>query len=134
MNTLAMSVFALPFSYLLWHYTRAWKDIWRVCTNYLWFFYHFFSIPLLLSTFLSPWKRISEGKGGGAVGGMLGRLIFNLMLRIVGILARTAVIGVGLFSLVLVVILFLAFLSFWLFAPLLLIVLAASGLKVLFLP
>src|SRR3989344_9375955 len=94
-----MSLLLLPLAYIFWHYTRAWTDLWRLATNYLWFLYHFFSIPLLLGTFFAPWKRLSDGGKSKAMGGGFGRLIFNLMLRIVGVFARGAVVGIGIFSL-----------------------------------
>jgi len=47
-------VLVIP-EYILWHYTRALRLTLNIVTNFVWFTYHFFSIPILLKTFFDPW-------------------------------------------------------------------------------
>lgn len=47
-------VFLLP-EYFSWHYTKALKFSLNIVTNFIWFAYHFFSIPVLIRTFAHPW-------------------------------------------------------------------------------
>lgn len=121
------SVFQLPFSYLLWHCTAAWEDLFRLYRNFSWFLWNFFSVRILLGTLLSPWHRLHEGKQE-STGGLLGSIIINLIVRGIGFIARTVTILMGLFALVLLALFFLAFLVVWPFLPLLSFVCIANGI------
>ena len=105
-------------SYLMWHYTSAIKDFLKVSGNFVWFFYHFFSIPVLVETFFSPFKRMGEQyKKGFDIGAFLGTFVVNTLMRIVGVISRTLVIGVGIVTIILVVTLSLALFGVWLILP-----------------
>ncbi|OGT68280.1 MAG: hypothetical protein A3H43_02895 [Gammaproteobacteria bacterium RIFCSPLOWO2_02_FULL_42_9] len=122
-----MTFFQLIPVYLLWHYTTAWVDIARLYSNFAWFLYHFFSIPILLRTFFSPWKRLHESRKGGE-GGVLGAFLLNSVTRIAGAVIRLATITAGVFSLALLTVVFIAFLFAWLFIPLILLWLVITGI------
>ncbi len=120
------SVFQLPLSYLLWHYTVAWGDLLRLYLNLTWFLWNFFSIRILFGTLFSPWHRLRENAKKD-IGGLLGSLILNLILRGIGCVARIATILTGLLALALLFLFFLASLSLWLIMPLVLAWLIISG-------
>jgi hypothetical protein len=106
--------------YAVWHYTGAIADILRIWRNYLWFFYHFFSIPVLLKTLFSPWRRLQEEyKGGFDIESFFSTIIVNIMMRFVGALVRLVFIIAGIAILTIVFLAGLAFLVFWMVLPVL---------------
>jgi len=113
-------ILQLPISYLLWHYTTAWTDLLRLYKNFSWFLWNFFSIRILFETLFSPWHRIKE-HAEKDTGGLLGSIILNLILRLIGFFARAATIVWGILALVLFSILFSVFFVLWAFLPILII-------------
>ncbi|OHA17751.1 MAG: hypothetical protein A2664_04025 [Candidatus Taylorbacteria bacterium RIFCSPHIGHO2_01_FULL_46_22b] len=92
-----MSYFFILPSYLLWHYTEGLRDMTRVWTNFLWFLYNFFSIPILAKTLFEPWRRIQEQKhrGGFSPEDIAETLMTNTIMRLVGALIRLCTIAIG---------------------------------------
>ncbi len=83
-------------SYVAWHYGAAFKRMYGIWTNFLWFCYHFFSLPVLLKTFFAPWERMHESYGKRLdPEAIAGAFIVNMLLRLVGMTLRLAVIVVG---------------------------------------
>lgn len=116
--------------YLMWHYTRALQNIVRVCANFLWFFYHFFSISFLLKTFFNRFERLGEEyKKGLDVPAFAATLTVNTLMRIVGILARTIVILLGVSVTVTVFLFGIIFFVFWLFLPFMLPLFFIAGVS-----
>lgn len=75
--------------YFRWHYTQAYKDLTRIWKNYMWFFWNLFSIPLLLKTLFTPWKRLIEEKGEYfSFESFFSRIILNSLMRAIGALIR----------------------------------------------
>ena len=89
-------MFILP-AYFAWHYGEALSDIIRLWTNYIWFFYNFFSLPVLVKTLFAPWQRIQEGKrrAGFHVEDIAEAFVTNLVMRFVGFLIRVIFIVIG---------------------------------------
>lgn len=121
-----MSPVQLPITYLLWHYTSAWEDLFRLYHNFSWFLWNFFSIRILFETLFSPWHRRRE-RPEKEFGGLLGSLILNSILRMVGFLIRGLTILFGLAALAVFSLLYVAFLALWPFLPLLIVGLLATG-------
>lgn len=121
-------------SYLIWHYSIGLADFFRVWGNFLWFDWHFFSIPLLTKTLVSPWRRLGETKKqpGLHPEEFFGNLIVNTLMRIVGIFVRLATIIIGLFFLVVIAIIGFLALIVWLTAPFIIPFLIASSVRLLF--
>lgn len=120
-------------NYMLWHYSRAFLEIFHVWFNFIWFTVHFFSIPQLMGSWFSPWKRIVEERGNRwDFEDLAGFVIIGLLSRIVGFFIRTIVIASGLISLFFVVVCGFATYVFWLAAPLFIIALISIGLTILF--
>ena len=106
--------------YVFWHYGEALSDIFAVFKNLLRFGYHFFSLPLLVRTWLSPWYRMSENYGSDWTNfEKIGEAILgNTVMRLVGFVLRTIVIVIGVaFETVLVLFAALFFLA-WIAFPL----------------
>ena len=115
-------------NYFFWHYTEAFRNIWGIWTNFLWFTYNFFSLPILARTLFMPWQRLDEEyKKGFDVKEFSETLVVNSLMRIVGISMRLTVILVGSLALVSVVFLGLGAFLLWALLPLVLIFLLAKG-------
>jgi hypothetical protein len=119
--------------YLLWHYTTAQKEILHIAKNFIWFITNFFSIPSLVRSLFSPWKRMTESKGSRfSLEDMAGYVIINLFSRLVGAIMRLSIIATGLLFLLITVALTLFTFVFWIFAPALLLVSMLYGLVLIF--
>jgi hypothetical protein len=119
--------------YLLWHYTAAFKEMWHVFKNFVWFTTHFFSLPQLLKSFFSPWKRITEERSESFnLEAIATYIIVNLFSRVVGMILRSTLILTGIVALLALFVLGLLTLIFWIFAPACLIVSLYFGLVFLF--
>lgn len=127
MNPLSIAV-----GYVSWHYGRAFKDILIVWTNLLWFITHFFSIPLLLRTLFSPWKRIQETYQRNGMEDYFATIVVNIMTRIVGAFVRLWIILFGLLALISAGVGVIGFYIFWVFTPVLLPLMFCWGLIMLF--
>jgi len=124
-----MSPFVIFPYYLAWHYTNAIKDFFGIWGNMIWFTYQYFSIPILLRTLFSPFKRLKEySKGGLDMGSFLESLAVNLIMRIVGFILRSMVIAIGLTVLIFSIIIGIAVFFLWLVLPFLIVFLLVTGL------
>jgi len=118
--------------YLLWHYSRAYREIFHVWLNLLWFIVHFFSLPQLMRSWLAPWKRMTEGRGEKwNLEDLAAFVIVNIISRIIGAILRTTVIITGLLSLTTTIVAGFIVFIFWVFAPLAIIVLLGFGISLL---
>jgi hypothetical protein len=115
--------------YLLWHYTRGFTELFHVWMNFLWFIVNFFSIPQLLRSWISPWKRMVEDRGNTwNIEDLASFVIIGIISRIVGFIMRTVVILLGFTSLILTAILGFITYAFWVIAPLVIIGLLGFGI------
>lgn len=105
--------------YLQWHYTKALVEFSRIYKNLLRFVYHFFSVPLLLQSFFSPWRRLGEAypKDKFDLEGVFTTLVVNSLMRLVGIFMRLVLIGTALVFLFLMILFYPVFLAVWLLLP-----------------
>jgi hypothetical protein len=119
--------------YLKWHYFDASRDILKAWGNFLWFNLNYFSVLLLLKTFFAPWRRITWEYGRGFD---IGRYLFifgsNLISRILGAIMRSFLIGVGIFTEVVLLFLGMALLIIWLVLPVLIAASFFYGILLLF--
>ena len=107
--------------YLKWHYGRALADFRGVWVDLLWFVGHVFSVPMMLRTLFSPWRRMNEALPRSfmdleAIGEAL---IVNVLMRIVGFVARIVIIGIALLSYAFLSVAGVLALAVWLSLPLL---------------
>jgi hypothetical protein len=121
-------------NYFLWHYTRAFKEMFHVWLNVLWFVIHFFSLPQLIHAWIAPFKRITERRQPGFnLEDWAGYLVINVMSRLVGALLRTVIILIGLIFLTGSIMAGAVVYLLWVFMPLLLIGGLVSSISILFL-
>ncbi len=106
-------------SWILWHYTVAFRKIYSQWRDLLRFNIDYFSIPFLIKTIFSPWKRykISYGRGFD-IARIFEALTFNVFSRFIGAGIRIFVIFIGL-SLQFLIMFFGTFIIFfWIILPL----------------
>ncbi len=91
---------------LLWLWTRGISEYILAWKNLHWFLYHYFSVPVLIQTFFAPFRRLSERRARGFdLEDWAGVFAVNTLMRVVGVVVRSAFLVVALAS---QVVLFLA--------------------------
>lgn len=119
--------------YFLWHYTEAYKELFSVCKNLIWFVVHFFSIPQLFKTLFSPWRRIvEEKKKSWDIEDFAGRILINVLSRIIGAIVRLLVISLGLVFLTITIVLAALTFVLWIIMPVIIVGCFVLGITYLF--
>lgn len=115
-------------SYVFWHYGRGYSDLYHIWSNFLWFFFHLFSVTLLARSLFSPWKRMGEEYPKGFnLGAFFSAIVVNTLMRIVGFFIRLALIAVGLILSLITFFAGLLVFVFWTLMPVLLIAFVIIG-------
>jgi len=115
--------------YLEWHFIDTPKAILRAWKNFLVFNIRYFSIPLLLKTFFSYWRRFRGSYGRGFdLKTYFEAFSFNMISRVIGAVMRTALIGMGLIVEILIFCAGLIVLVVWLILPFVSVMLFFLGL------
>ncbi|MBP9842921.1 MAG: hypothetical protein KBC62_02860 [Candidatus Pacebacteria bacterium] len=118
--------------YVRWHYTRAFGELFHLWLNFLWFIIHFFSLKELMTSLLSPWRRMTEQKRQGwNFEDMMSYIIINLLSRIIGFIMRSGVIIIGLVCLTITIITGAILFLLWLFLPALVVATLLAGVALL---
>jgi len=107
---------------IFWHFIEVPKEILKGWKNFLLFNFNYFSIPLLLKTFFSPWRRYRESYGRGFdIGRFLETLFANIIYCALGAIMRSFLIIIGLFTEVFIFFAGLLVLLGWIIMPAVLI-------------
>jgi len=121
------------FRYLGWQFLDMPKNILKAWNNFLKFNLNYFSIPLLLKTFFSPWRRYSLSFGKGFDLGRIIEVAFsNLISRGLGALMRVFLIISGTIAEVFIFIAGLVIFLGWIILPFLLISGFFFGIRIIF--
>lgn len=105
-------------SWLYWHFYEMPKFLLFIWGNYISFILYFFSIPLLLSTLFSPWRKYKWSYPRGFdLWGYYSTFLSNVFSRLIGALCRLAVIVSGIVTLLLAFLVGLLATLLWLFLP-----------------
>ena len=116
--------------YFVWHYTQAWWQMWGVWRNFLFVVVHYFSIPQLMKSWFAPFKRTVEGRGDKfSLEDLAAYIIINFLSRVVGAIARTGIIVIGLIALLLTIVGGFVTYLFWMVAPFMIIGLLGASLS-----
>lgn len=104
--------------YFYWHYLATPRQILRIGGNLVVFFYHYFSVSLLVRTLLSPWKRQLTKRGlGFSFSDFFYVLSFNLISRFIGTIVRGIVLVSWLLVEIFVLLFFLCLTLTWIILP-----------------
>lgn len=108
--------------WILWHYFEMPKFLMQVWKNYILFATNYFSLTLLLRTFIDPWRRnLWKYPKGFDINGIFSTFVSNVFSRILGAMLRIALIITGaLFQVLVLVVGFLAILV-WILIPFIII-------------
>lgn len=118
---------------LEWHYLDAPKNILKAWRNFLLFNLNYFSVSLLLKTFLSHWRRYKWSYGRGFDPARYLEAFFsNLISRILGAVIRSILIILGFITEVFIFFFGLAILLCWLVVPIIAILGIYHGFRILF--
>jgi len=118
--------------WVFWQFFEMPGNILKAWRNFLLFNLNYFSIPLLLKTFFSPWRRYKWSYGRGFdIKRYLEAFFSNLISRILGVIIRSFLIFIGLLAEIFIIfagaIIFLG----WLVLPLILILGIYHGFRIL---
>ena len=118
--------------WLSWQFLEMPRNILKAWGNFLKFGLNYFSVPLLIKTFFSPWRRyVWVYPKGFDIGKYLEVWFSNLISRILGVVLRFFLIIIGILAEILIVFGGLIFLLVWLILPILLIWGLYFGFKIL---
>lgn len=121
------------FQYLEWYFVDSSKGILRAWANCLKFNLNYWSVPLLLKTLFSHWRRYQYSYGKGFDFKRYFEVFtFNIISRVLGAIFRSFFIILGLLTEILVVLIGLIVFLSWLSLPVLLIPGFILGFKILF--
>jgi hypothetical protein len=119
--------------YFVWHYTRAWWELWGVWRNYIWFVGHFFSIGQLMRSWFAPFKRITERRGNTwNTEDLAAYIIINIISRLIGAIARTAIILIGIIALCITIVVGIIIYTIWMLLPIIIFGLVGMSLSLFF--
>jgi hypothetical protein len=121
------------FQRISWHFIEVPKEILRAWKSYLLFNLNYFSIPLLLKTFFSPWRRYREPYARVFDAGKYLETFFaNIIYCTLGAMMRSFLIIIGLFLEVFIFFAGLVIFWGWIILPFFLIKGLAIGLTMIF--
>ncbi len=124
-----MNLVTFSIAYMEWHYTRAIRNLLAAISNVLTFLLNFFSIPILVGTLFTPWRRLGEErKEGFDLEDFATVVIVNTLMRVVGFVIRFITITVGLVVLTSALLVSGLLVVLWLLWPLLIFILFVNGL------
>jgi|SRR3989344_9051522 len=120
--------------YFVWHYTNGLLDCLQILADFLWFIYHFFSVPVITRTLVTPWRRLGEPyRKGFDPERMLETFIVNLLMRFFGFVIRSIFLIVAFSTLVSVFLLGLFIILIFFLAPVIILGSFIIGFYLLFL-
>src|SRR5947207_296294 len=125
-------VYILP-AYIAWHYGKAYRDMLRVWTNFIWFAFNFFSITILLKTFFTPFERIVEKRArpGFHAEDIAEAVMITLIMRLVGAMVRSLIIIIGILAILVLFVSGVSAFVIWTLFPFVLVALPAVGIAIL---
>ncbi len=118
--------------YLKWQYGKAVRSLTGVWKNFLYFVAEYFSLRLLFRNFFDPWKRMTDAYPNSFdLKKYFYAAVTNIIVRVFGMIMRTALIIVGLGCYILLALLYPLALLVWLLLPFIVLGLIIIGLMLI---
>lgn len=118
---------------LIWQFFDVPKAILKAWQDFLWFNLNYFSVPTLLKTYFSHWRRYRYPYGKAfEFWKNIETFVFNMMSRIIGAILRTVFIIIGLAIEILIILIGMIIFLGWLVLPFFLIFGLIFGISLLF--
>lgn len=118
---------------LIWQFFDMPRAILKSWQTFLWFNLNYFSVPTLLRTYFSHWRRYRYPYGKVfELWKNIETFVFNMMSRIIGAILRTVFIIIGLAIEVLIILIGIIIFLGWLVLPFFLIFGLIFGISLLF--
>lgn len=109
--------------YVEWYYIDKSLEILKKWKNRIVLYFDYFSISVLIKTFFSPWKRVTEDYGRGFdIKKIVETLLFNIMSRIIGAIIRLFFLIIGLIFEIIIIISGFLFFILWIIFPILFLI------------
>ncbi len=109
--------------WLHWHFYEMPKFLLEIWQNYVLFAINYFSLPLLLKSLFSPWRRYRWNYPKGFnVGEFISTLISNIFSRFLGFLMRIVLIIIGVLFQIFVICAGLIVFLFWVLLPFIILI------------
>ena len=109
-------------TWFFWHFYGVPKFLLRIWKNYILFASNYFSLPVLLKSLFSPWRRYKWNYPKGLdVGGFLSTIISNGVSRIMGAIMRIFLIIFGFIFQIFIIFAGLIIFLLWIFIPIIVI-------------
>jgi hypothetical protein len=109
-------------AWVRWHFIEVPAFLFSVWKNYLSFGLYFFSVPLLIATLFSPWKRYKWSYPNSFdIGGYVSTFISNIFSRIIGAICRIPIIVAGIIGQIILFFAGLIAIVFWVLTPFIMI-------------
>lgn len=114
----------LAVSWIIWRLYESPRSLFFVWKTFLEFNMSFFSIPTLLMTILSPWRRLQwRYPRAFDLWEYLGVFISNVFSRIIGFILKLLLIAVGIMAEIAIFIFGLAIILLWITMPIIIVTL-----------
>jgi hypothetical protein len=118
--------------WISWQFFDVPKNILKAWKNFLDFGLYYFSIPLLIKTLFSPWRRYKWSYGKGFdIGKYFEAFFSNLIFRILGAILRCFLIIIGILFEIFIIFAGAIVFFGWLILPALLIAGLIFGFKII---
>ena len=121
------------FQWLSWQFFEMPQNLLRTWRNFLLFNLNYFSVPLLVRTFFSHWRRYKWSYGKGFDFAKYIEVFFsNFISRVIGAILRTFLIIIGIIIEIFIIFIGAFVFLAWLILPMLLIFGIYYGCKIFF--
>ena len=121
------------FQALVWQFFDMPRAILRAWKTFLWFNLNYFSVPILLKTYFSHWRRYRYPYGKAfEFWKNIETFVFNMMSRIIGAILRTVFIIIGLATEILIILIGIIIFLGWFVLPFFLVFGLIFGISLLF--
>ena len=119
MNDNTKNIFSM---WIVWHFYEMPKFLLKVWNNYILFALNYFSLPILLRSLFSPWRKYRWNYPKWfKIGEFIGTFVSNMFSRLLGALMRIVLIAVGILFQLFVILAGLVIILLWILVPLIVI-------------